>query len=335
VVESRPGFTLPDSITETVLEVPKYFELTTRSIFRGQLPLQPGELNYIRSVVPTNGFRGRLKIRLLHDCARLTGARALRQVETAGRRLTEADWAEITSALSSSNDAKFSPAKGDRVYTIQSLSQSETKVIGLLISRNNQTRCFVKVKPDGPTVEQFRLIPGLNSFAPQAISFPRLLSVENTDSFVLHFYSGLELENQRPIKLTAERLELVGSEIDNLLRPAEHPSNIPPHWKPRHCDLTAWNLKRARDGRIAVLDWDTAQFAPPATDIVRFFTTAPSEALDALLRRHFKPVDLEEAVYFLRGLHGWNGPKSRWSERRLARTRRLEEDLMKADNGSQ
>jgi len=62
-----------------------------------------------------------------------------------------------------------------------------------------------------------------------------------------------------------------------------------------HGDLAPWNLRRLRDGRLVLFDWENVRWAPPTTDEV--FYRAASGALG---RGSSGQVEVREAVEFWR-----------------------------------
>lgn len=305
-----------------------YFEIRTRYTFRGHLPLQPGEFKFISSIVPTNGRKGRTKIKVLHLAHLCLGERALKGAKRPALNLSDAAWHEITEALLSQLDPQIGLTKRDRLYTIHSHGQSKTQTLGIFIANGLTLRCFVKVRSidDGSA----NLHPAIHepSKPYTNLTYPQLLSIKETKSFRLHVFTPVELINQKPAKLEVEELNLTLREVEEVLHFAGRDQSLPLHWRPRHCDLTPWNLKRARDGSLALLDWETAQFAPPATDLVRFATTASGRDILSLARRSYEPAELHEAVGFLRKIHQWNGQSSTWSERRRKQIRKRENELL-------
>lgn len=49
---------------------------------------------------------------------------------------------------------------------------------------------------------------------------------------------------------------------------------VPSHWRPAHGDFTPWNCRNLQDGRVAIVDWEDAGWAPPGTDDVLFRASA-------------------------------------------------------------
>lgn len=56
----------------------------------------------------------------------------------------------------------------------------------------------------------------------------------------------------------------------------EPPPSLPEGWRPLHGDLTPWNLRVDRRGRVWLIDWERAAWGPVAGDLLRFAITSES-----------------------------------------------------------
>ena len=66
----------------------------------------------------------------------------------------------------------------------------------------------------------------------------------------------------------------VAAEVrERLAGGAVRPVDVPRHWQRMHGDLTPWNLRRLRDGKLVLFDWEESGWGPPAADEVLFMAT--------------------------------------------------------------
>ncbi len=91
-------------------------------------------------------------------------------------------------------------------------------------------------------------------------------------------------------------IKLITREVRDALAALPRSGSVAPHWAPMHGDLTPWNLRRLQDGRLALIDWEDAQFAPPGADEVLYHVTSAGLRLPSLP----PPIDCEEAIDFWR-----------------------------------
>lgn len=92
-------------------------------------------------------------------------------------------------------------------------------------------------------------------------------------------------------------LNAVSLDIETALSTMRRSANMSDTWRPMHGDLTPWNLRRLRDGRLTLLDWEDASWGPDGADEVLYRAT---EA--ALSGRKASPSRATEAIGFWRTL---------------------------------
>ena len=110
-----------------------------------------------------------------------------------------------------------------------------------------------------------------------------------------------------PVAWDSHRIVAVSEQVPALLAgQLARPADLPAHWMAIHGDMTPWNLRVDRRGRLWLTDWEAATWGPPAADVVRFAVSARSIreedphriaewAIRSLLLRE---SDLVEAVRF-------------------------------------
>lgn len=151
--------------------------------------------------------------------------------------------------------------------------QAERGGLGLLLGDRRGPRAFVKLRPDpSPGLETERqVLRGAAFDAPYSFHRPALLGWGGDGA-----WSWIALGVIPPFHQVAAdaHLERVAADVASLLRRLPRPAATPPHWAPMHGDLTPWNLRQDRDGRLWLYDWERASWGPPGADLVLYHTTA-------------------------------------------------------------
>ena len=155
--------------------------------------------------------------------------------------------------------------------------QSDRSGFMVLILRRGSPIAFVKVREE-ETQEARAEVVALTCLAdlpPSAFVTPRILLSGSAGGY--HYVAQSPLPGRhRP----ARRFSLpdVCADIQRGLAGFPVPAHAEPHWVPMHGDLTPWNLRSLSDGRIVLIDWESAAWGPPRADEVLFRCT------DAVLR---------------------------------------------------
>jgi hypothetical protein len=85
------------------------------------------------------------------------------------------------------------------------------------------------------------------------------------------------------------------ADVQGALAGVPRPRDVPATWRPMHGDLTPWNLRVARDGRLLLIDWEDAGWGPPGADATYFWAAAA-----ALWGTAPPEVDREAAAFWRR-----------------------------------
>ncbi len=85
----------------------------------------------------------------------------------------------------------------------------------------------------------------------------------------------------RPYEWNGEALPEIASQASKtLLGTLTRPKDLQDHWVPIHGDLTPWNLRVDRHGRLWLIDWEYARWGPPLADLLRFAAAELSITVD-------------------------------------------------------
>ncbi len=157
---------------------------------------------------------------------------------------------------------------------LYSRTQSERSgFVTLLLSQGRPT-AFLKVRPaDTPNREfERKVVSAVRSAGPKAFTTPDVLG----DCSVADWYAvGFEPLPPAPHGPPSQPpLPKILAEIQAGLSGLDRPPDVPEHWTPFHGDLTPWNLRRFPDGRLALIDWEDAGWAPRGADEVLYRATA-------------------------------------------------------------
>jgi hypothetical protein len=145
--------------------------------------------------------------------------------------------------------------------------QSHRRGFAALLLRDGRGLAFVRVAPDaGRTAHEFAVMRGVHAGRPRSFRIALPLAQGTVAG-----YGWLAVESGPNYPLGAVRhsevRRRVVAEVGELLAPVlDRPVGTPGHWRPCHGDLAPWNLRVARGGRVWVVDWEDAGFAPPGAD---------------------------------------------------------------------
>jgi thiamine kinase-like enzyme len=132
------------------------------------------------------------------------------------------------------------------------------------LNRDGSPRAFVVVEP-ASRHSLINLISSTSSFHVTAC----------LDTFVHEGWSVRQYEPlpplHQPARWNAQRIRQVAEDASLALEGVlPRTDGIPAHWRPMHGDYVPWNLREDTRGRLWLLDWEDAAWAPPLSDLVRF-----------------------------------------------------------------
>ena len=114
-------------------------------------------------------------------------------------------------------------------------------------------------------VEALRIV---NAHTPTTFTVPRVRAAGR--------YAGWAWTVTSPLRLGRHRMVMgapvarVAEEIGAALADLPRPAGTPAHWRPFHGDFVPWNLRTTRSGGRALLDWESAGWAPPGADVALY-----------------------------------------------------------------
>lgn len=155
----------------------------------------------------------------------------------------------------------------------------DDRIIALLMTRSSQPIGFVKVwrNPPGP----LHPTPYLQSEALELLSDHRdlpfrvagLLAEGTMDGWWYELFEPLPSGTHRPVEANAALVRRIFDAMHERLADLPRPQGFPPHYVFAHGDFSPRNVRRASDGRVWVLDWEGAGWAPRLGDELHFWTS--------------------------------------------------------------
>jgi Ser/Thr protein kinase RdoA (MazF antagonist) len=138
-----------------------------------------------------------------------------------------------------------------------------------------------------------QVVAELHTFAPgDTVPYRERFSVAVADEILLHF------DDRAALPYRAQLLD----QLDRLRSLQQSAGRLARRYVVCHTDLTGDNILVSPDGRLAVLDWDTAHLAPPEQDLALLLHgEQPVEptAFEAVLEHYPHPVHLDLLAFFL------------------------------------
>lgn len=162
----------------------------------------------------------------------------------------------------------------------------------LLLLRGGTPVAFLKLRRgSAPALDaERRAVQTVSDYRPRSFDVPAPLAAGALGEWSYLAVSALPPRLHRPP--AAPPLDAVLGEVEAALHGLPRPAGTPAHWRPMHGDFTPWNL-RELDGRLVLLDWEDAAWAPPGADAVLY------EASDAALHgRRAASSEQREAIRF-------------------------------------
>lgn len=109
-----------------------------------------------------------------------------------------------------------------------------------------------------------------------AFHVPTLVRTVEEGEWILRLFEPLPPYHS-PAAWDFQRMLTVSEQVSTLLTgQLKRPPDLPTHWVAIHGDMTPWNLRVDRRGRLWLTDWEAATWGPPAADVVRFAVSARS-----------------------------------------------------------
>jgi len=156
------------------------------------------------------------------------------------------------------------PQRAERLAWVFFQSQWRvSRFAAMGLDRIGTPRAFVTVDPAGAP----RFHP---SFVSTEVRIPAGIGEVEVDGWTGRRFEVVPRLTTTPT-CSWERIVTVAADVsDHLARVLPRPSDTPAHWRPMHGDFTPWNLRQDRRGRLWLLDWEEAEWAPRVADVLRY-----------------------------------------------------------------
>ncbi len=153
--------------------------------------------------------------------------------------------------------------------------QASRSGCSLLLLRDGRGVGFVRITTDAQRAErEFTVMSSVWAARPASFAIARPVGVGHSSGLS---WVGSESVPNYPlgaVRKPAVR-ERVAAEIADILDTALTRSDaIPSAWRGSHGDLSPWNLRTELTGRVRVIDWEDAAFAPAGVDSLYGAVTA-------------------------------------------------------------
>lgn len=173
----------------------------------------------------------------------------------------------LSELLSQWRDAVGAPVVGLAIYN---RPQEHRPALSLMVCAGKRS-LLVRVRPEarGLMLEQ-RVSEVAETFGANVFHVPRLRASGSAGGWS---WVGYEVIGQRPHAPARSAGPELFAQVSKLVETAvPRPDTCPVGWRGSHGDLTPWNLRRS-GGRVWLIDWEDARFAPPGADEVYFALT--------------------------------------------------------------
>lgn len=184
----------------------------------------------------------------------------------------------------------------DSIAGYQRLQPGRQGLTLLLLNRSKAVG-FLKLR-EGDSESLHREYEALTMLAlskPRTFSTPSVIDYGSIQEW--HFLLTTALPSAPHRVPHAPAIRQIVTEIETALSTMHRPTSISDTWRPMHGDLTPWNLRRLRNGRLTLFDWEETSWGPEGADEVLYRAT---EA--ALSGRKASPSRATEAIWFWRTL---------------------------------
>jgi hypothetical protein len=161
----------------------------------------------------------------------------------------------------------------DEVAVHERIQVSRRGFAALLLSDGRPVG-FVKVRDgdDSPLRNEFEALTLINSAEPGSFEVPQPVGMASVNGWHYLLTSALRPNLHRmPVE---PPLQEIAAEIRSGLETLPRFAETPEHWEPMHGDFTPWNLRQRSDGRLFLVDWEDAGWAPPGADEVYYWVVS-------------------------------------------------------------
>lgn len=173
----------------------------------------------------------------------------------------------MSELLSQWREAVGAPVVGLAIYN---RPQEHRPALSLMVCAGDRS-LLVRVRREAESlVLEQRVSEVAQTLGARAFRVPRLHASGSAGGWS---WVGYEVIGQRPHAPARSASPALYAEVSRLVEAAvPRPEGCPADWRGAHGDLTPWNLRRS-GGRLWLIDWEDARFAPPGADEVYFALT--------------------------------------------------------------
>lgn len=145
----------------------------------------------------------------------------------------------------------------------------------LLLIRGGEPFMWIRRRPIAEIEKSKREVAALRlieTSSPASFTAPRIVDELSTDASALTAMATVMTGLHHPADPLD--LELLTGSISRSLEGLARPGSTPESWVPCHGDLTPWNLRQRRGGKLVIVDWEEVMWGPPGCDFVLFRSTS-------------------------------------------------------------
>lgn len=207
--------------------------------------------------------------RLLFGAVRIVGARVL-----PGERASWPDPIDPDSWRECVRDWQELVGAWDSVALYQRPQQGRSG-FSVLLLREGRGVGFVRVSPDHErAAHEFAVLEGLQRAEPESFTAARPLGFGTVDGYSWVASASVPNYPLGAVRQRAVRLRVIEEIGDVLETVLTHTAGQPTGWRGAHGDASPWNLRTDLLGRVIVIDWEDAGFAPAGADLLYADLTA-------------------------------------------------------------
>lgn len=144
----------------------------------------------------------------------------------------------------------------------------------MLLLRSGHPIGFVKARHESPEEidRERRALEALEATPPSSFHTPRVVGGGELGGWQYVVTTAMPAGMHRMVKGVPPAA--MHDEIAAALLALPKPESTPNHWMPYHGDFTPWNLRRFRNGKPWLIDWEEAGWAPPGADAAFYRASA-------------------------------------------------------------
>lgn len=145
----------------------------------------------------------------------------------------------------------------------------------VLLLRKGKGVGFARVHPDRERVKrEFTVLELLHAAQPRSFAVARPVAFGESEPAAWMLTESVPNYPLGAVRRESTR-QAVAAELSQVLNGRlDRPAGTPSHWVPAHGDFAPWNLRTELGGKVRVIDWEDATYAPPGVDLLYGSLTA-------------------------------------------------------------